>query len=121
MKIRKIRPMFTSLVTTMEMYVDSELTMPGGIIDVTKLKKGLKEYQKVLAVGSSVRNINVGDMVCINPSRYEVRKYEENSVKKDLYENNVVKYNFNVVNIDGKDCLLLDERDIDFVVEEYEE
>lgn len=43
-------------------------------------------------------------------------------MKADMeeYQNNVIGYNFHVVNVDGQDCLLLTENDIDFIVEEYE-
>ena len=37
------------------------------------------------------------------------------------YKNKIVSYNFNIVNVNGEDCLLLDTRDVDFVIEEYEE
>lgn len=120
MIIKKIKPLYTRIVTTMDMYVEDQLTTPGGIVDVTKLKKGIKEYQKVIAVGTNVRNIKEGDIVCINPERYAVRKFSQNSVKNDLMENQVTKYNFNVVKIDDVDYLMLDEADIEFVVEEYE-
>ena len=33
----------------------------------------------------------------------------------------LVKYNFDVIEMDGKQCLLLQDRDIDFIIEEYEE
>ena len=36
-------------------------------------------------------------------------------------KNKIVSYNFNIVNVNGEDCLLLDTRDVDFVIEEYEE
>ena len=122
MNIKKIKPMYTRIVTTMDMYVeDQQIPGSGGIIDVTKLKQGIKEYQKVLAVGTSVRNLKEGDVVCIDPSRYAVRQFRDDSVKKDLMENQIVRYNFNVVKLNGNDCLLLDEGDIEFVVEEYDE
>ena len=120
MKIKEIKPLFTRLVTTMDMYIEDECATTGGIIDPTKLKKGIKEYQKVLAIGTSVRNVQVGDLVCINPDRYAVRKFSENSIKKDILENGIVRYNFNVVNIDGQDCLMLDESDIEFIITKCE-
>ena len=120
MVIKKIKPLYTRIVTTMDMYVEDQATSPGGIIDVTKLKKGIKEYQTVISVGTSVRNLKEGDVVCINPDRYAVRKFQENSLKNDIMENEVTKYNFNVVNIDGTDYLLLDEADVEFIVEAYE-
>ena len=119
MTIKKIKPMFTRIVTTMDMYVEDQTT-PDGIIDVTKLKKGIKEYQTVVAVGTSVRYVKEGDLVCINPDRYAVRKFSENSLKNDIMENAVTRYNFNVVKLEDKDYLLLDEADVEFIVEDYE-
>lgn len=120
MKIKKIKPLYTRIITTMDTYVEDQ-SSPGGIIDVTKLKQGIKEYQKVLSIGTSVRNVNEGDLVCINPDRYAVRKFSKDSIKNDILENQVTKYNFNVINLDGTDCLMIDEADIEFVIEDYEE
>lgn len=120
MKIKKIKPLYTRIITTMNTYVEDQ-SSPGGIIDVTKLKKGIKEYQKVLSIGTSVRNVKEGDLVCINPDRYAVRKFSKDSIKNDILENQVTKYNFNVINIDGTDCLMIDEADIEFVIEDYED
>lgn len=119
-KIKKIKPMFTKIVTTANKYLDDDAKDANGIIDVSKMKTGLTEYQTVLAVGSYVKDIEVGDVVCINPDRYKVNKYRENSMKADIMENTVVRYNFPMVNLDGQDCLLLDSADVEFVVEEYE-
>ena len=121
MVIKKIKPMYTRIVTTMDMYVDETAALPGGLIDVSKLKQGIKEYQKVIAVGTTVRNIKEGDLVCINPDRYAVRKFSNDSVKNDLLENTVTRYNFNVVKLEDKDYLLLDEADVEFVVEDWED
>lgn len=122
-KLKKIKPMFTSILTTADKFTEQRY-MPGTmIIDPTASKIGLKEYQTVIAVGDSVRNIKPGDIVCINPERYSVRKYKKDSLKSDMdeYNNVVVSYNFHIVEVDGKDCLFLDEKDVDFVVEEYEQ
>ena len=118
-KIKKIKPLFTSIVTTMEHYGVDEFK--GSLIDPTKRQGMLKELQKVIAVGSTVRDIEVGDLVKINPARYAVRKYEENSVKKDLMENKIVGYNIPQIEIDGQTYLMLQNSDIEFVVTEYEE
>lgn len=121
MKLKKIKPLYTRIVTTMDTYVEQEVTLPGGIVDASKLKKGLKEYQQVIAIGTSVKNIKVGDWVCVNPDRYAVKQFSENSVKNDLMVNQVVRYNFNVVTLDGTDYLMLDEADVEFVIEEMED
>lgn len=118
--LKKITPMFTSIVTTMDMY--SEVQYVGSIIDPTKTQRGISEYQKVLAVGSSVRDIKVGDMVCVDPKRFAVMKHREGTLKNGIVTDNpVIKYNFDVVEIDGKPCLLLQDRDISFIINEYEE
>lgn len=113
--------MFTSLITTMDKY-EEDVRTSGGLLDVNKQQGGLKEYQTVLAIGSSVRDIKVGDLVCVNPARFAVKQHQAGSLKDGVISDNpVVKYNFDVVEMDGKQCLLLQDRDIDFVIEEYEE
>ena len=120
LKVRKIRPMFTSLITTMDKY-EKDVKI-GGLIDTTRQQGGLKEYQKVLAVGNSVRDIKVGDIVCVNPARFAVRKHQAGSLKDGVVTDNLVTtYNFDVVEMDGKQCLLLQDRDIDFIIEEWED
>lgn len=119
MKVKKIKPLFNSIVTTMDRY--EEDVTNNGVIDASKTEGTLKEYQTVLSVGTTVRDIKVGDVVMINPRNYAVRKYSENSIKNDIEMNPVVTYNFNIVEMDGKQCLLLQDRDIDYIIEEYEE
>ena len=108
--------MFTALITTMNKYEQDVTT--GGLINVTKMQGGLKEYQTVLAVGGSVRDIKVG----VFPARFGVRKHQAGSLKDGtISDNPVTTYNFDVVEMDGKQCLLLQDRDIDLIIEEFEE
>jgi len=105
----------------MDKYEHDERTA-SGLLDVTKQQGGLKEYQRVLAIGSSVRDIKVGDLVCVNPTRFAVKQHQAGSLKDGVVTDNpTIKYNFDVVEMDGKQCLLLQDRDIDFIIEEYEE
>ena len=119
MKIKKIKPLFNSLITTMDKY--EEDVTNNGIIDTKRQEGSLKEYQTVIAVGTTVRDIKVGNIVMINPKNYAVRKYSENSIKNDIEMNPVITYKFNVIELDGKDCLLLQDRDIDYIIEVIEE
>lgn len=120
-KLKKIKPMFNALVTTMDRYIEAQYIPGSNLIDTSKTKGGVKEYQTVLAVGSTVREIKVGDIVCINPKAYGVRKHQEGSLKDGVITDNpVLQYHFNVIELDGEECLLLRDNDIDFVVEEYE-
>ena len=113
--------MFTSLITTMDKY-KQDMMLGSGLIDTSKREGSLKEYQKVLAVGNSIRDIKVGDLVWINPTRFGVKKHREGSLKDGIVTDNpIITYNFDVVEMDGEQCLLLQDRDIEFVIEEFEE
>lgn len=123
MKLKKIKPMWTSVITTADKYLEPQLIAGSSLIDASKTKSGLKEYQTVIAVGTTVRDIKAGDVVLVNPARYEVRKYDKNSTQEAMTEtyNQVVNYNFNMLILDGKECLHLQDRDIDYIIEEYED
>lgn len=99
-----------------------DMMLGSGLIDTSKREGSLKEYQKVLAVGNSIRDIKVGDLVWINPTRFGVKKHREGSLKDGIVTDNpIITYNFDVVEMDGEQCLLLQDRDIEFVIEEFEE
>lgn len=118
MKINKIKPLFNRILVTADKYEDD--IIENGIIRTTK--GTLKEYQKVLAVGSTVRDIKEGDLVLINPIRYAVKKHREGSLKDGVITDNpVVSYNFNLVEVGDKINILLYDSDIDYIIEDYEE
>ena len=79
LKIKKIKPVANHIVTTMEFYTEEE-AMVGGLYSSAKLNT-IKEYQKVLAIGPYVKDINVGDIVRINPSRYIQILHKAGSLK----------------------------------------
>ena len=109
LKIKSIKPMFDSLVTTMNKY--EEDGYENGVI--VKQAGVLKEYQKVIAVGPAVRNIEVGDTVMINPIRYAKMKHKEGSLKNGVITDNpVIGYEFKTVTINDEECLYLQSQDI---------
>lgn len=115
--IKKIKLLANYVLVTKREYdgieKDGEVIIPKG---------NLKEYQEVVAVGPMVRTVQVGNLVCVNPKRYAVYKYQKNSIKGDIEEmQKVLSYNFNVVKMDGEEYMLITDQDIDFVIEEYEE
>lgn len=117
--IKKIKPMFNALVTTMDKYKDD---FKDGKIITLKKKGSIKEIQKVIAVGDSVRSIQVGDYVYINPERYKVIKHEDGSMKDGVISDNVVLgYKFKTIKLDGIDYLMLYDQDIDFIVTEHQD
>lgn len=119
LNIKKIKPLFTKVVVTKDVYTEESSLSKGGL-QIHKSGE-VKEIQTVVAVGDSVRNIKVGDLVCVDPSRYAIKKYQENSVKNDILTNQIVGYNIPLVELDGKECMILDNNDVRFVIEEYED
>ena len=119
MNIKKIKPLFTAVVVTANVY--SRDYKEHNIISPKANK--LKEYQKVVAVGDSCRGIEEGDLVCIDLSSYAQWKYKKNSVKSDMEElhNEIVGYNVPQIKIDGQDCMYLDVRDIKYIVQDYDD
>lgn len=117
-KIKKIKPMFTAILTTMNTYED-DVTCNSIIV---KTKGTIKEYQKVVAVGDTVRSVKVGDLVCINPKRYAVVKHQEGSLQDGVISDNpVVRYNFDIIEMNDTPYLLLQDSDISYIIEEFEE
>lgn len=103
------------IVTTMEKYTDDEDKL---LVNVKEVEGLVKDIQKVIAVGPHVRDINVGDYVCINPKNYIKVKH---NLSDDLNGKNEmeVKINFPVVDLEDGRYLLLWEDDIDYVIEEF--
>ena len=116
--IKKVKPLFTNIVTTADKFSKDD-KQQGIIIH----KKGdLKPWQKVIAVGSTVRDIHEGDTVMINLMNYAVKKYSKDSLQNDLDNNPTMKFSFNTVSIDDEDgkshlCLLLTDRDVEYIFE----
>lgn len=113
--IKKIKPLFNSLVTTCNKY--DKVMLSSELVD-TKKSGSIKEYQTVVAVGPSVRGIEVGDIVVINPKRYSVKKHQEGSLKDGVITDNpVIGYNFNIIEIEGTPHMYLQDNDIEYVIE----
>lgn len=111
MILKSIRPMYNSILVT----ANKQPEKKNGLY--VAQTNSLLEYQTVVAVGNMVREIKVGDVVMVNPSKYEVTKYHKNSVKDNIEEMNQVKrYNFKMVKLDGVEHLMIFESDIEYVI-----
>lgn len=121
--IKKIKPMFNSLLVTCNKY-PKDVTLQGtSLVDTTKADT-VKEYQTVVAVGPLVRGIEPGDVVFINPRRYAVKKHREGSLKDGVITDNpIIGYNFTIIEVDGVQHLYIQDSDVDYVAEgeEFEE
>lgn len=119
LKVKSIRPVYTRLITTADRYTESQKV--GSILDTNKLEGRYKEYQTVVKVGSSVREVKEGDIVLIDPSRYMKRKYNDNSLREDFVENPIVEINIPTVTMNDTDYFMIEERDIAYIIEDSEE
>lgn len=119
-KVLKAKPLFTGVITTCNQWeMDGE---SDGLIDTEKSSGIVKPHQTVVAVGSSARNVKEGDVVIIDPSRFMEKKYHDGSLKNGVVkENEIVGFNFPIIDINGIPHLLLREDDISYIVEQYEE
>lgn len=118
--VKSIIPTFNHIVTTMDIYTVDDAT-EGGIVDTSMLKMSVKPYQKVIAIGSTVRDIKVGDLVKIDPSRYRVFKQKKNSIKDDLEEyKETEQYRFRTVEMNHKKYLFLSDSDVEYIIDDFE-
>lgn len=119
LKIKKIKPMFNRVLTTCDLYTEDLMT--DGIIDSTKVEGAIKEYQTVIACGPHVKSVKPGDIVVINPTRYQVMKHKEGTLNDGVISDNaVLSYNFPIMIVDDAPCLYIYDSDIDFVIKEFE-
>lgn len=119
--VTKIKPLFDHLLITADRF-EKDMIHSGVIL---ANKGNLKLWQTVVAVGSVVRDIKVGDKVMINPNDFAVKKYNKNSVQNDLDNNPVLTYNFPFETIDDekgepKDYLYISDRNVKYVFEGIE-
>lgn len=117
-KMTNVRPLANKVITTMDKY-DIDIKS-GQLIDVSKIKGTVKEFQTVIAVGPMVHNINVGDTVLINPTAYgkpkQVRDRDGGSLAQDAEGYHVeMEYHFPTIMIDGVEHLFITDRDIDCI------
>ena len=111
--------MFNRVLTTCDLYTEDLMT--DGIIDSTKVEGAIKEYQTVIAVGSTVKCVKPGDVVVINPTRYQVMKHKEGTLNDGVIQDNaVISYNFPIMVVNDAPCLYIYDSDIEFAIKEFE-
>lgn len=116
--IKKIKPLFNHLLLTADRF-EKDVVESGIIV----AKKGdLKLWQTVVAMGSTARDVKVGDKVMIIPEHFAVKKYNKNSVQNDLDNNPVLTYKFPFETMEDengepKDYLYISDNNIRYVFE----
>lgn len=123
-KIKKIKPMFDGVVTTAMKYVGDQYEQKSSnlIIDTRKMDGTLNSYQRVIAVGETVRNVKEGDIVMLNFDRYLQVKHVPGRIQDNLEQDSLSgSYSIPMIYLEGYgDCLYVHGNDIVYVVEDYE-
>lgn len=123
-KIKKVRPLFTGVITTATKYVGETTTSGGLIIDTTKMDGSLNPYQSVVSVGPlAAKDIKEGDVVKINFKRYAKARHTPGAIdeaENKQFDNMSITYEIPIIHLDDRDYLFLQNNDIEYVVEEYE-
>lgn len=120
LKVKSIKPLFTGVLTTANKY-ETTSTKNGIIVSAKQTEGHIKEYQTVVKIGSSVREIKPGDIVLINPSRYLRKKFDENSIRDDFDKNPTIEINIPTVVINDKEYFLIEDRDVAYIIDDCEE
>lgn len=114
--------MFSQVLVTEELHGFDDRNSAGIIIN----KKGdVKQYQTVVAVGDDVKQVKPGDVVVINFYKYVELKEDLRSVKA-IGGNSAVGLHLNEVemvdeNGEPTTCFLIDQRDIMYILKDYDE
>lgn len=122
--IKKVRPLFTGVITTAKKYVGQQTAKKGGIIiDTRKMDGDLNFYQTVVSVGSTVRDVKEGDVVKINFARYAKAKHTPGAIdeaQNKQFDNLGWDYEIPIIIIEDTEYLFIQDRDIEYIVEDYE-
>ena len=120
MKIKKVRPLFTGVITTACKYVEDATLAGGLIVDSRRLSGSLNPYQTVVAVGTTVHDLKEGEVVKINFKRYAKAKHTPGAIDENenkQFDNMSITYEIPIVEIEDKEYLYLQVNDIEYVAE----
>ncbi|MDR0890618.1 MAG: hypothetical protein LBM05_00610 [Endomicrobium sp.] len=118
--IKDIEPKYTNILVTANVF-DFDV-VEGSNVSITSGE--IKPYQKILKVGSSIREFQVGDMVLINFDRYKVRLADQEKLingTTNYKSDPVVGIDIPHYEINNEKVMLIDERDIVFKILDMEE
>ena len=118
LKLKKIQPTFNHILVTRD-YYETDDYEGGAIVNPAGT---VKRYQKVVAVGPTVKLCKEGDTVMLDFMRYGRVKHKEGSLQDGVITDNPIeKFEVPVVHIDGKDYMYMFDQDVYFIMDDYEE
>lgn len=138
LKLKNIQPRANTVITTAIRYYEKNNKEAKDkyiktrkdnqhLISLKEDKNLPKLVQKVVAIGPVVHDVKVGDIVKINPLHYLDRKLiqQRESLERDVLDltgtrvketYSELDYKFPTIDINEKECLLLYDRDIDYII-----
>lgn len=117
MKIHKIRPMFSRIVTTAKRFDANAYAEDSGLILDAKVYSGaINDYQTVVSVGTTVHDFEPGDVVKINFKRYMRQTHIDDGTINDGKIQ--IEIDPPMITINDQECLILDAADVEFFMKE---
>lgn len=118
-KIKKIKPLFDTVITTAKRYEHSITSDSGLILSTSRMEGSMNDFQTVVAVGEQCRGVQPGDVVHINFMSYARAEHKSAGIGADNIEKDKVEISYQIpmVEVDGMQCLYLKYRDLEYVAE----
>lgn len=120
-KIKKVKPLFTGVITTATTYKGEVKTNGGIILDTRKMEGSINPYQRVVAVGNMVREVKENDIVKINFKRYEKAQHIPGAIdeaQNKQFDNLSIGVEIPSIVINDIEYLYLQVNDIEYIVED---
>lgn len=119
--IKKLKPMFTRIITTADRVELVDLIDPETFM-ITGEPGALKEVQRVVSVGEASRGVKEGDLVYIDYDKYAKIVSREDPITgtRDTIAKRVRELEVPTVVVNNELYLTLDIADVKFVIEEYD-
>lgn len=123
LKLKKVKPLLNHIITTANIYAAPQVD-DSIVVDESKMEGEFKEYQTVIAVGPNVTTVKPGDIVVINPKAYAMPVHtpvEDNLTGLMTGDKVEMVIRFPIIEINEVPHLFLYDRDVEFIVEDFEE
>jgi hypothetical protein len=114
----KIRPRANEIVISANFIIAANEDKK--VIDKDQQMIYFDEFQTVLRVGSVVRDINVGDVICVNPKRFAKYQEQKSRVRAAVegYEKVLIGYDFPIISTSFGDVMLITDGDVKYIIED---
>lgn len=120
--LKDIQLLNSQILTTANKYeAETKMELQGRILKPKEMPGEYKHFQTILAVGPQVRQVKPGDVIEIDPTAYIVYEHpeDEKSIRGIVKVRNVGHVELPIIEIDGEERCLLQERDAKYIIKSY--